>query len=377
MGIVDSLLGGLLGGLNGGSTGGGTTGGGVAAGGSVTAGGSTSVDANGLLDGLLGGLLGGGGVVGAGSGSGGSTGGGLLDGLISLDLLNENAILGLGILPNQANGGLLQLSLLDPNGDGLVDLSLLDSSVNLSLLDQDGDGLLSLDLLDMISIDLDLDGDIDGDGIPDGSTDPQDYDQVLTGTAGRDAFRIDSSVKTYVDGLGELDIATYVQSANVFDYARTANGVFVSNGDKVDYLQNVERVAFSDGMLALDTGVGENTGFAYRIYQAAFDRTPDAAGLNYWIDALDDGKSMGQVAADFLYSREFQATYGTLSNTDFIEELYENVLQRAGESAGINYWVDRLEDGTGRAEVLAGFTDSAENVELVGAVIAGGVFLAA
>jgi hypothetical protein len=376
MGILDGVLGtvgGVVGGLTGGTGNGGTSAGGSAGG---------SLDTGGLLapvTGIIGGGTGGsgGGLLGTGVNTNGLT-----DGLIDLDLLDANALAAVGILPDQDGNGLVNLSLLDQNGDGMVDIGLLNNGLGLSLLDQDGDGLVSLDLLDRVdlSVDagLDLSGDLDGNGVPDNSTDASDFDVVLTGTAGADRFLIDSNQTTYVDGLGGVDIASYAASANGFNYALGANGVFMSNGDKVDYLQNVERISFSDGTLLLDTGIGETAGYAYRIYQAAFDRAPDAGGLAFWIDALDDGESMVDVAADFLFSPEFQRTYGQLSDTDFVEELYENILNRAGEAAGVDFWSDQLENGVrSRADVLANFADSAENVALVGSTIDAGIFLSA
>ncbi|MNR66180.1 hypothetical protein D3C85_1895440 [compost metagenome] len=37
------------------------------------------------------------------------------------------------------------------------------------------------------------------------------------------------------------------------------------------------------------------------------------------------------------------------------------MLHRAGEAAGVAHWVDKLEHGTARADVLMGFSESAEN----------------
>ena len=52
-------------------------------------------------------------------------------------------------------------------------------------------------------------------------------------------------------------------------------------------LQNVERIAFDDGIIAFDDdGLA---GQAYRLYQACFDRIPDALGLGFWIKQLDAG----------------------------------------------------------------------------------------
>lgn len=51
------------------------------------------------------------------------------------------------------------------------------------------------------------------------------------------------------------------------------------------YLDSVERIRFTDKVIALD--IDGNAGEAYRLYKAAFDRTPDKEGLGSWIGQLD------------------------------------------------------------------------------------------
>ena len=108
------------------------------------------------------------------------------------------------------------------------------------------------------------------------------------------------------------------------------------------------------------------------MYQAAFNRAPDKAGLGFWMSHLDNGMSLQSVAKAFLESAEFQARYGALGNEAFVNSLYTNVLHRAGEAAGVAHWVGKLEQGTARAEVLMGFSESGENVTEILKVIGNG-----
>lgn len=129
------------------------------------------------------------------------------------------------------------------------------------------------------------------------------------------------------------------------------------------FLTEVERIQFTDATLALD--IDGIAGQAYRLYQAAFDRAPDLAGLGYWIDELDVGKGdMAWMANNFINSNEFRDTYGSpasVSNMSFLELIYDNVLNRAPDVAGYDYWLDELDSGFGRARVLASFSESVEN----------------
>ena len=98
-----------------------------------------------------------------------------------------------------------------------------------------------------------------------------------------------------------------------------------------------------------------------RLYSAAFDREPESGGLNFWIDSLEKGQSLLQIAEKFRNSPEFRSRYGALGNTEFVAQLYRNILGREGEDAGLAFWLDKLESGTSQALVLRQFSESPEN----------------
>ena len=112
-------------------------------------------------------------------------------------------------------------------------------------------------------------------------------------------------------------------------------------------------------MRFVDTSLEAQAG---RLYQAAFGRAPDAAGLAYWSAALHAGTSLDSVAQSFIASPEFQAQYGSLSNTGFVNALYQNVLHRSADPSGLAYWQGALDAGTAtQAQVLADLSESPEN----------------
>jgi hypothetical protein len=131
------------------------------------------------------------------------------------------------------------------------------------------------------------------------------------------------------------------------------------------------RVRFNDYTLAMD--VDGNAGKVYRLSQAAFNRAPDVAGLSYWIETMDRGVLFLDIARSFAASAEFKRVYGiNPTNTEIVQRLYQNILGREGEAAGVNYWVGIL----GRASVadaLMGFSESLENQQGVNAAIVNGV----
>lgn len=183
------------------------------------------------------------------------------------------------------------------------------------------------------------------------------YSPLVNGLTGHDELMINASYKAVSVKPGQ----TYV----------------LYNKDGGNYgavfLQNVERVHFTDRSLALDTdGVA---GQAYRLYQAAFDRTPDKPGLGYWIDKMDAGASLYQVAAGFVASAEFQALNGSSPAPQaLVASLYGHVLGRTAEQAGLDYWTSQLQSGAlDAAGLLASLSESAENRVLVSGQIAQGI----
>jgi V8-like Glu-specific endopeptidase len=111
----------------------------------------------------------------------------------------------------------------------------------------------------------------------------------------------------------------------------------------------------------LSTGGDENNAEAYRLYQAALNRAPDATGLSFWSSALASGATPTQVAENFINSAEFQQDYGLLTRSAFVSTLYQNVLNRAPDALGLQYWTTAMAQGTSEASVLVGFSDSLEN----------------
>jgi hypothetical protein len=146
-----------------------------------------------------------------------------------------------------------------------------------------------------------------------------------------------------------------------------------------DLLSNISRLSFTDTNIALDTGANQIAGNAYLLYQAAFNRTPDTAGLGYWISKLDGGANIiTGVAENFILSSEFQGLYGASPTMDqFTNLLYTNVLHRAADAAGLQYWETQFAS-TGynlltQAQTLNNFAISAENQANVASQIAHGI----
>ena len=164
-----------------------------------------------------------------------------------------------------------------------------------------------------------------------------------------------------VTGTTGLDTAVILAARTGYTVAASGISFILSGSMGVDTLTSVERVTFSDNTgIALD--ISGNGGEAYRLYQAALNRMPDQAGLGVQINALDKGTSLQTMAAGFIASAEFNALYGSLTDSQYITQLYANVLHRTPSAVELQYYQTNLNTHfSTRADVLVGFSESPEN----------------
>ena len=206
----------------------------------------------------------------------------------------------------------------------------------------------------------------DGDDRIDGG----DGDDFLVGGVGNDVI---------IGGAG-TDIAQFQARRADYTITATADGMTVAAlsdtwfmPDGTDTLNGIERLAFNGTeRLAFDTdGVG---GQVYRLYQAAFDRTPDPFGIGFWMAHADRGLTLKEVSASFVASPEFTSLYGAApSNAELVGRFYQNILDRKPDPVGFAFWNDVLDRKLITVpELLAQFSESAENQAALNGVIGQG-----
>ncbi|HMJ78712.1 MAG TPA: DUF4214 domain-containing protein, partial [Iamia sp.] len=153
----------------------------------------------------------------------------------------------------------------------------------------------------------------------------------------------DLVVQQFEDLLGRAptteELETAIEEIDTFD--RVAEGVVLD--------------LLSDDQHAVDAQV-------IRLYLAYFGRPPETAGLEYWVAAIEGGKSVHTASNQFAAMNEFRSLYGPLTNRAFVELVYENVLGREGEPAGLDYWTGELDAGRfKRGTVMTQFSEAPEN----------------
>jgi Domain of unknown function (DUF4214) len=102
--------------------------------------------------------------------------------------------------------------------------------------------------------------------------------------------------------------------------------------------------------------------FIVQTYLGILTRDAEYDGFRDWLEALLTGMSSEQIVQTFLDSGEFHANFGSnLTNSQFVERMYNNVLRRSSEQVGFNFWLGQLNSGQmTRAQVGLGFLHSDE-----------------
>ena len=137
-------------------------------------------------------------------------------------------------------------------------------------------------------------------------------------------------------------------SSQLSSFLAAANAGTKLPGDLVDSLRNG----------ADATG---NVDPVIRLYSAYFLRPPDSSGLTFWLGRRRAGWTLSRISDNFAGSSEFNRRYGSLTNRQFVQLVYTNVLGRQPDSGGLNYWTGQLDaKKKSRGQVMLNFSDSNE-----------------
>ena len=117
------------------------------------------------------------------------------------------------------------------------------------------------------------------------------------------------------------------------------------------------------------------SGKAAGLYVAYFNRKPDAAGLEYWSQQFEQGTGADEAAERFADSEEAQERFSFLADDldgedgsfseeeagQVIDQIYENLFERAPDAEGRAYWIDELQAGTPVGQIVVKVLFGARN----------------
>ena len=197
-------------------------------------------------------------------------------------------------------------------------------------------------------------------------------DDALSGDDGNDILYGGPGNNALEGGAG-WDLAVFDAGFRGASVTLGDNGSYtVQSGIIRNTVHGVEEMRFLDGRLVFDPN--DPAAQVTRLYRAALGRDPDQGGLNNWISQIQRGVPLDSLAAAFIASPEFASRFGAPDASGFVTQLYRNILDRAPEPAGQQYWEGQLRNLMPRAAVLAAISESAENRARTTAALAAGIW---
>ena len=195
---------------------------------------------------------------------------------------------------------------------------------------------------------------------------------TLDGSGYSDAQTIDLSS----DGYGISSMGGETNNVRIFVDTIIENAIGGAGDDTITGNGISNRLTGGKGKDVLNGGAGNDIlngdithnhdthyGQIYRLYKSTLAREPDVEGLKGWATGLRAGASLESIVTGFVNSAEFQATYGSTSNEDFVTLLYNNVLGRSPDSGGFTHWTTLLNNGfMSREQVVLNFSESLEHI---------------
>lgn len=95
------------------------------------------------------------------------------------------------------------------------------------------------------------------------------------------------------------------------------------------------------------------------LYIAFYKREADESGLNYWSNEIyTSNKSVATVLLNFINSEEYRSL--STSNKQYIIDIYRGLYNRFPDEGGLDYWINELELGENRINLLANIFASNE-----------------
>ena len=135
-----------------------------------------------------------------------------------------------------------------------------------------------------------------------------------------------------------LDASAFVRSL----YANILDRPSPTNAEVNGWVSQIQNGMSLQAVSAAFIGSNEHFGVIIQNdYSNFFGRPADQAGLNFWVQQMENGMSQDQVASELLSSEEFLMRHGS-TNQEFIQGLYQTVLHRNADAAGLAYWNQQL-----------------------------------
>lgn len=159
-------------------------------------------------------------------------------------------------------------------------------------------------------------------------------------------------------------VASYAGNRADYSIVRTSTGFTVTDkrNNSVATVTGATTIRFTD--VRINAGIGDkavafgaaNLKSLIELYMALMNRVPEAESLGIWIDRLQAGQTMAQLAdalhAEAALAPQVSGFSAATTNTDYVTTIYKNVFGLYGATApatpDVDAWVARIDKGGDR-----------------------------
>jgi Ca2+-binding RTX toxin-like protein len=183
----------------------------------------------------------------------------------------------------------------------------------------------------------------------------QGSDDSIYGVDGNDTLNGGAGNDQLYGGAGN-DLVVMGGIVSQYQFSQNSGNIVVTSHEGMDTLTSVEYIRFGSSTYTTDVPLSDATTSSpvhlakqiTDLYVAYFNRGPDAEGFDYWFHEIyTAAKSLRGIAEDFAWSNEYQSMYpSTLTNRQFVEQIYQNLFDRKPDQGGWDYWSGRLDTGS-------------------------------
>jgi len=110
----------------------------------------------------------------------------------------------------------------------------------------------------------------------------------------------------------------------------------------------------------------DSINIAQQMYVAYYGRPGDPGGVNFWAEKFDASSDLNSVLSNFGNSQEYNDNFGSLSNEELVNGLFQQMFNRDSDSGGLAFYVGRLESGVATlASIAKQIADGSVDSDLV------------
>jgi len=150
-----------------------------------------------------------------------------------------------------------------------------------------------------------------------------------------------------------------VSGTTVADFDSGDVATWLAGGATLSFVGGTEAVQLTNGVLSV--GPDTNEASIERLYEGLLGRSAEPAGLTFYDAQIASGTSLATVATEILSSPEYLADHGVQTDQELVATLYQGLLGRpAAADPNSSFWVTQLEQGATPGDVTAAIASSPE-----------------